>query len=102
MKKTIKHIDFLCLALCLTFILVNCSFIENSIFHKQLIMENAAPDGNNQHESAQTFGFGDDLIASNTKIKPGNRPTAFEIIPSINFQVRNNYSETIWQPPRIS
>jgi hypothetical protein len=102
MKNAFKQTYLLFLALSLTLILVDCNYIGNAFSNLTITTERECSDlPDNSHHSNKVC-FEDEILISDSKVKPTENFGYFEIVPILSAQIKSRFITSIWQPPKLS
>jgi hypothetical protein len=102
MRKAMKQISFLILALSLNLVWTVGSFNDIVFFHNQLSICSECPDTSDPLECFHSFCCEDDVFMNDPKVKSKIFNVRNDIVPVLKADFRNDYLDNIWQPPKFS
>jgi hypothetical protein len=100
MKRAIKQISLLILALSLNLVWANSSFDDIAFFQNHISIFNECSDSSVPFECFHSICCEDDVFMYDSKVKSNESDTENDRVPGINDNFRNGYLNTIWQPPK--
>jgi len=102
MKNAFKQSYLLFLALSLTLILADCNYIGNAFSNLTMTTERECSDFPGSSHHSNTLCFEDEILISDSKVKPTENFGYFEIVPTLSTHFKSRYITSIWQPPKFS
>jgi hypothetical protein len=101
MKKAIKQISFLILALSLNLVWANSSFNDIASFQNHISTCNECSDSSDPFECFHSICCEDDVFMNDSKVKSGIFNVMNDKVSVLNDNFRNGYVNNIWQPPKF-
>jgi hypothetical protein len=102
MKKAIKQISFLILALSLNLVWTSNCFDDIAFFQNHISTCSECSDSSDPFEHIHSICCEDDVFMNDSKVKSNIFNVKNDKVPVLNDNFRNDYSNDIWQPPKFS
>jgi hypothetical protein len=102
MKRAIKQIYFLFLAVSLITILADGSSINHTFYPDHTSFSKECSDVSNHHENSCSVCCEDDIFNNHSKIKSNIFFSIIEPIAGLMIIFENDKFTSIWQPPKFS
>lgn len=102
MKKAIKQISFLILALSLNLVWAGSSFDDVAFFQNHISICSECSDSSGTFECFHSFCCEDDVFMTDSMIKSNLFDAMNYKVQGLNDNFRNDFSNNIWQPPKSS
>ena len=101
MKKVLRQISILFLAISLVLIWSDCGFINNTFYQNKINSHNECSDISDHFEHSHLACFEEAVFTNNSKIKLNKSLISISIRPSFDINFTNSFISNIWQPPKI-
>ena len=102
MKNALKHICFLLFALSMNLILADSNFIGDAFSQYHFDSETACSDFANQGENTNSVCFEDVLFMNDSKVTLSEFSNYILLFITSKSNLFNNFSSSIWQPPKLT
>jgi len=101
MKKAIKQISFLILALSLNLVWASSSFNDIAFSQNHISTCNECSDSSDPFECFHSICCEDDVFMNDSKVKSNIFNVMNDKVSVLNDNFRNGYLNNIWQPPKF-
>jgi hypothetical protein len=102
MKNAMKTLLLLLFALGLILFVTNGTFMKHIHSYTYIDCESSDNDVSNQLNDSHSFNFDDESFISEFQLKPTEFTKSILLLTFSNENYQNNFSNSIWQPPKRS
>jgi hypothetical protein len=102
MKRPLKQLYLLFMAVSLTIIFADCVLVSQVSFHEQISANKECPALPGHFDDSHLNHAGDDVFCSVSRIQPNCFLNQAETYTAPTDHFKSNYLTSIWQPPKRS
>ena len=102
MKNAMKTLLLLLFTIGLIVFVTNGTFMKHAHSYTSIECESSNNDDSNQLNDSHSLNFDDESFISDFQLKPTEFTNSLLLLTFSNENYQNNFSNSIWQPPKRS